>query len=60
MAQLILLTEIFYKTVQISCVDALSLFVVEARRSDGNPYPANTIYMYYLLAGILHYKVSDD
>jgi len=31
----------------------LSRFIVEARRKDGDPYPARTLYL--LLAGLLHY-----
>ena len=36
----------------------LSLFVVEARKQDGKPYPAKTLY--HLLAGILRYMRDID
>ena len=36
----------------------LSLFVVEARKQDGKPYPAKTLY--HLLAGILRYMRDVD
>ena len=36
----------------------LSLFVVEARKQDGKPYPAKILY--HLLAGILRYMRDVD
>ena len=46
------------ETSRMELCRVLSLFVVEARKQDGKPYPAKTLY--HFLAGILRYMRDID